>query len=209
MLLTQLRQLLRNIRNQQLLVLYTHTDHGPNLWIFFVFIIFLFLILYLLILICFYDTIKKVQRWAFSFDDWNIYSWKREKFQLVGSWSWESICKVGRWIPTMSWPLLVWNKSSKCRIIYMFVFTINYITFWLFQLIPPGAVFEELGVNYLSTDQTEIETIIIDYLTNLTIINRAPKGCPYLLPLRSEINQKLMIQTSTKNVHGFRQSNFC
>lgn len=209
MLLTQLRQLLRNIRNQQLLVLYTHTDHGPNLWIFFVFIIFLFLILYLLILICFYDTIKKVQRWAFSFDDWNIYSWKREKFQLVGSWSWESICKVGRWIPTMSWPLLVWNKSSKCRIIYMFVFTINYITFWLFQLIPPGAVFEELGVNYLSTDQMEIETIIIDYLTNLTIINRAPKGCPYLLPLRSEINQKLMIQTSTKNVHGFRQSNFC
>lgn len=209
MLLTQLRQLLRNIRNQQLLVLYTHTDHGPNLWIFFVFIIFLFLILYLLILICFYDTIKKVQRWAFSFDDWNIYSWKREKFQLVGSWSWESICKVGRWIPTMSWPLLVWNKSSKCRIIYMFVFTINYITFWLFQLIPPGAVFEELGVNYLSTDQMEIETIIIDYLTNLTIINRAPKGCPYLLPLRSEINQQLMIQTSTKNVHGFRQSNFC
>lgn len=209
MLLTQLRQLLRNIRNQQLLVLYTHTDHGPNLWIFFVFIIFLFLILYLLILICFYDTIKKVQRWAFSFDDWNIYSWKREKFQLVGSWSWESICKVGRWIPTMSWPLLVQNKSSKCRIIYMFVFTINYITFWLFQLIPPGAVIEELGVNYLSTDQMEIETIIIDYLTNLTIINRAPKGCPYLLPLRSEINQKLMIQTSTKNVHGFRQSNFC
>lgn len=154
-------------------------------------------------------AIKNKKRWAFSFDDLNIYSWKREKFQLVGSWSWESICKVGRWIPTMSWPLLVWNKSSKCRIIYMFVFTINYITFWLFQLIPPGAVFEELGVNYLSTDQMEIETIIIDYLTNLTIINRAPKGCPYLLPLRSEINQQLMIQTSTKNVHGFRQSNFC
>lgn len=209
MLLTQLRQLLRNIRNQQLLVLYTHTDHGPNLWIFFVFIIFLFLILYLLILICFYDTIKKSTEMSFLIWWLKYIFMKTRKVQLVGPWSWESICKVGRWIPTMSWPLLVQNKSSKCRIIYMFVFTINYITFWLFQLIPPGAVFEELGVNYLSTDQTEIETIIIDYLTNLTIINRAPKGCPYLLPLRSEINQQLMIQTSTKNVHGFRQSNFC
>lgn len=209
MLLTQLRQLLRNIRNQQLLVLYTHTDHGPNLWIFFVFIIFLFLILYLLILICFYDTIKKSTEMSFLIWWLKYIFMKTRKVQLVGPWSWESICKVGRWIPTMSWPLLVQNKSSKCRIIYMFVFIINYITFWLFQLIPPGAVFEELGVNYLSTDQTEIETIIIDYLTNLTIINRAPKGCPYLLPLRSEINQQLMIQTSTKNVHGFRQSNFC
>lgn len=209
MLLTQLRQLLRNIRNQQLLVLYTHTDHGPNLWIFFVFIIFLFLILYLLILICFYDTIKKSTEMSFLIWWLKYIFMKTRKVQLVGPWSWESICKVGRWIPTMSWPLLVQNKSSKCRIIYIFVFTINYITFWLFQLIPPGAVFEELGVNYLSTDQTEIETIIIDYLTNLTIINRAPKGCPYLLPLRSEINQQLMIQTSTKNVHEFRQSNFC
>ena len=55
---------------------------------------------------------------------------------------------------------------------------------WLFQLIPPGATAEELGLDYYSIDQTEIETFIIDYLTNLTIVNRAPKGCPYMLPLR-------------------------
>ncbi|XP_056013326.1 sulfhydryl oxidase 1-like isoform X2 [Ostrea edulis] len=52
------------------------------------------------------------------------------------------------------------------------------------RLIPPGARMDEMGVDYYSIDQSEIEEIMIDYLTNLTIMNRLPKGCPYMMPLR-------------------------
>ncbi|XP_061170237.1 sulfhydryl oxidase 1-like [Saccostrea echinata] len=52
------------------------------------------------------------------------------------------------------------------------------------KLIPPGAGHEDLGLDYYSIDQSEIEIMMIDYLTNLTIVNRKPRGCPYLLPLR-------------------------